>query len=150
MASTTNTGTSTVVAPITSGTCPPNTGIGGIFGSIAPLLLMLVAFYFLLMRPQQKRDAKRREMINAVKRGDKVVLTSGIIGTIHKILNDREVSLEISEEVRVRVLKNSISDILNKNSDIEKNEAKIEEKGIISQKETEKNTIKENRNKNKK
>lgn len=146
MANTTTTGTSTSVAPMTTGTCPPTAGIGGVFGSIAPLLLMLVAFYFLLMRPQQKRDAKRREMINAVKRGDKVVLTSGIIGTIHKIVNDREISLEISEEVRIRVLKTSISDILDKSADIGKNEAEIGEKEAASRKKTVKTVAKKGRN----
>lgn len=111
---------------------------------------MLVAFYFLLMRPQQKRDAKRREMISAVKRGDKVVLTSGIIGIIHKVLNDSEISLEISEEVRVRVLKNSISDILDKNADLGKNETEVEEKNMTLQKKTVKNTQRKGRNEKKK
>ena len=150
MANATTTGTSTAVAPMTTGTCPPTAGIGGVFGSIAPLLLMLVAFYFLLVRPQQKRDAKRREMINAVKRGDKVVLTSGIIGTIHKIINDREISLEISEEVRIRVLKTSISDILDKSTDIGKNEAEIEGKEAAPQKKTAKTVAKKGRNEKKK
>lgn len=150
MASPTTTETSTAVAPMTTGTCPPSAGIGGVFGSIAPLLLMLVAFYFLLMRPQQKRDAKRREMISAVKRGDKVVLTSGIIGIIHKVLNDREISLEISEEVRMRVLKNSISDILDKNADLGKNETEVEEKNTTLQKKTVKNTQRKGRNEKKK
>ncbi len=150
MANATTTGTSTAVAPMTTGTCPSTAGIGGVFGSIAPLLLMLVAFYFLLMRPQQKRDAKRREMINAVKRGDKVVLTSGIIGTIHKIVNDREISLEISEEVRIRVLKSSISDILDKSADIGKDEAEIEGKEAALQKKAAKTVVKKGRNEKKK
>lgn len=100
----------------TTGTSATHQQAGGasVLGSIAPLLLMLVAFYFLLMRPQQKREAKRREMINSVKRGDRVVLTSGIIGTIHKIVNDCEISLEISENVRIRILKNAISDLMGK------------------------------------
>ena len=102
------------------------------------------------MRPQQKRDAKRREMINAVKRGDKVVLTSGIIGTIHKIVNDREISLEISEEVRIRVLKSSISDILDKSADIGKDEAEIEGKEAALQKKAAKTVVKKGRNEKKK
>ena len=102
------------VANSAGGAAQQNTGMSGILGSMMPLLLMLFAFYFLLMRPQQKRDAKRREMINAVSRGDKVVLTSGIIGTVHKIIGDNQISLEVSENVRIRVLKNAISEVLGK------------------------------------
>lgn len=118
MSNTASTTSSAVTTPITTGTTPQSVGLGGVLGSITPMLLILVAFYFLLMRPQQKREAKRRAMISAVKRGDKVITSGGFIGTIHKVINDREVSLEISEGVRVRVLKGSISDILDKSSDV--------------------------------
>lgn len=124
--STTNAETSGTASSMAMGAHPSNVGIGGVFSSIAPLLLMLIAFYFLLMRPQQKRDAKRRKMVESVKRGDKVVLTSGIIGTIHKVISDKEISLEISEETRIRVLKNSISDIVDKTADL----GKIDEEEI--------------------
>lgn len=92
------------------------------FGSIAPLLLMLVAFYFLLMRPQQKKEAKRRDIVNAAKKDDKVLTSSGIIGKIHKIINDKEMSLEISEGVRIRILKTAIVDVLKNRTDIEEND----------------------------
>lgn len=106
---------STVSTPNGSGgVAQQNAGVGGIIGSMTPLLLMLFAFYFLLMRPQQKREAKRREMIKAISRGDKVVLTSGIIGTVSKTIGDTQVSLEVAENVRVKVLKNAISEILGK------------------------------------
>lgn len=123
MSSSANTTSSTVTTPITTGTTPQNMGLGGVLGSITPMLLILVAFYFLLMRPQQKREAKRRAMISAVKRGDKVVTNGGFIGTIHKVISEREVSLEISEGVRVRILKGSISDILDKSSNLGKDDS---------------------------
>ncbi|MCR5224990.1 MAG: preprotein translocase subunit YajC [Alphaproteobacteria bacterium] len=94
-------------------------------GSLAPIALMILVFYFLIMRPQQKREAKRRELINSVKRGDKVVTASGIIGVVHKIVSETEVSLEVSEGVRIRVLKNAISEVLAKSASID--EVKSEE-----------------------
>ena len=85
---------------------------------------LLLAFYFLLMRPQQKKDAKRREMINAVKRDDKVLTTGGIVCKVHKILNEKEIILEVAEGVRMRFLKTAISEILEKSADIGADETK--------------------------
>lgn len=90
-------------------------------GAFVPILLMVVFFYFLIFRPQQKREAKRRALINSAEKGDRIVTASGIIGTIHKIVSDEEVSLEIAEGVRIRILKNSIANILDKKSNLGKN-----------------------------
>lgn len=96
---------------------------GSVLGSFTPLILIMIAFYFLLFRPQQKREAKRREMINAVKRGDRVVTVGGIIGSVHKIIDEGEISLEVSENVRMRVLKNAITEVLGKsNANVPENE----------------------------
>jgi preprotein translocase subunit YajC len=116
---------------------PLNTGVAGFFGTVTPMILMLVAFYFLLMRPQQKREAKRKSMIDSVKKDDKIVTASGIIGKIHKIVSPTEVSLEISEEVRIRILKSSISEILGKESELgnTENKASIPSKQEKSKKE---------------
>ncbi|MDR0968837.1 MAG: preprotein translocase subunit YajC [Holosporaceae bacterium] len=97
----------------------------GLMGSLTPIVLMFLAFYFLIMRPQQKREAKRRETINAVKRGDKVVTAGGVLGTVHKIVTEKEISLEISEGVRVRVLKSSVAEVLEKGSDLGKEETEV-------------------------
>ncbi len=114
----------TTTTPATSGVCPPSAGPSGLLGSLAPMLLILLAFYFLLMRPQQKKDAKRREMINAVKRDDKVLTTSGIVCKVHKILNEKEIILEVAEGIRMRFLKTAISEILEKSADIGVEETK--------------------------
>jgi preprotein translocase subunit YajC len=119
---TNNTTTTTAATPPAA---PASSSASGMFTSFAPLLLMLVAFYFLLMRPQQKREAKRRALIGALKRGDKVITASGIIGVVHKIISDKEISLEISEDVRVRVLKTSVGDVLESGSEIGKEETEI-------------------------
>jgi preprotein translocase subunit YajC len=86
----------------------------GLLGTLTPITLMVLVFYFLIMRPQQKREAQRRNLIASVKKGDRVVTASGIIGTLHKIIGEKEISLEVAENVRIRVLKNSVTEVLGK------------------------------------
>jgi preprotein translocase subunit YajC len=132
MNSNNNTATqATTATPATTGICPPSAGHTGLLGSLTPMLLILAAFYFLLMRPQQKKDAKRREMINAVKRDDKVLTTAGIICKVHKILNEKEVVLEVAEGVRMRFLKSAISEILEKGAEIGADEAKAGASAVV-------------------
>lgn len=78
-----------------------------------PLILIFVVFYFLLIRPQQKRMKEHRAMLDALRRGDRVVTGGGIIGTVTKAEND-EISVEIAEGVRVRVMKGTITSVLQK------------------------------------
>lgn len=87
---------------------------GGGFEAFIPLILIFVVFYFLLIRPQQKRMRQHREMVAAVRRGDRVVTAGGIIGQVTKVVNDNEVMVEIADNVRVRVVKSTISDVLAK------------------------------------
>jgi preprotein translocase subunit YajC len=82
--------------------------------SFLPLVLIFVVFYFLLIRPQQKKAKEHRAMVEAVRRGDRVVTSGGLIGTIAKVVNENEVQLEIAEGVKVRVVRASISDVLTK------------------------------------
>jgi preprotein translocase subunit YajC len=82
--------------------------------SILPLILIFVVFYFLLIRPQQKKMKDHKAMIEGVRRGDRVVTTGGIIGTVNKVTNERELSLEIAEGVRVRVARSMIAEIMAK------------------------------------
>ncbi|GHT97469.1 hypothetical protein FACS1894126_1570 [Alphaproteobacteria bacterium] len=93
-------------------------GSSGVLGALTPALLILVAFYFLLMRPQQKREEKRRNMIDSLKRGNVVVTSGGIVGCVHKIMKDGEISLEVSGGVRIRVLKSAIAEILPKEREL--------------------------------
>ncbi len=96
--------------------------------SMLPIFLIMIVFYFLMMRPQQKREAKKREMISNLKKGDRVVTLGGIIGIVHKIVNNEELSLEVSEGVNIRVLKTSIGDVLGKDSTLNKSTKVAEEK----------------------
>jgi preprotein translocase subunit YajC len=82
--------------------------------SLAPLVLIFVVFYFLLIRPQQKKMKVHREMLGALRRGDKIVTNGGIVGTISKVLNAEEIQVEIAEGVRVKVMRGMISSVVSR------------------------------------
>ena len=83
-------------------------GQGGAFGAFIPLILMFAIFYFLLIRPQQKKSKQHREMIASLKKGDRVVSTGGLHGVITGISDD-VVTMEIAPKVRVKVSRSSIA-----------------------------------------
>ncbi|MDR2067604.1 MAG: preprotein translocase subunit YajC [Holosporaceae bacterium] len=112
----TTTSAQTAVAPATS--APTETPGGGLLGALTPITLMVLVFYFLIIRPQQKREAKNRELINSLKRGDKVVTIAGIIGVVHKIIGEKELSLEVIDGTRLRMLKSSVTQVLERNSEL--------------------------------
>ncbi len=76
-------------------------GAGGLFGSLVPLILIFVIFYFLLIRPQQKKAKGHRKMIEDLKKGDKVVTSGGVYGVIEAI-GTNTVTLKIAENVKVK------------------------------------------------
>ena len=82
--------------------------------SLMPLLLIFVVFYFLLIRPQQKKMKTHRDMVAALKRGDRVLTAGGIIGTVVKVEDDNTLMVEIAKDVRVRVARSTISEVLGK------------------------------------
>ncbi|MFZ7128669.1 MAG: preprotein translocase subunit YajC [Desulfobacterales bacterium] len=86
---------------------PGGQGAGG-FGGLIPIILMFVIFYFLLIRPQQKRTKEHREMIGNLKKGDRVVTSGGIYGRITAI-DDSTVSLEIADRVRIKLVRANIA-----------------------------------------
>ena len=79
-----------------------------------PLILIFVVFYFLLIRPQQRKAKDQRAMLDALRRGDRVVTGGGIIGTVARVDSPEEVTVDIAEGVRVRVLRSTISSVLAK------------------------------------
>jgi preprotein translocase subunit YajC len=81
-----------------------------------PLILIFVVFYFLLIRPQQRKAKDQKAMLGALRRGDRVVTGGGIIGTVARVDNPEaeEVVVEIAENVRVRVLRSTITTVLAK------------------------------------
>jgi preprotein translocase subunit YajC len=79
-----------------------------------PLILIFVVFYFLLIRPQQKKQKEHRAMIDALRRGDRVVTGGGILGTVARVVGPEEVEVDIASNVRVRVLRSTITSVLAK------------------------------------
>ena len=79
-----------------------------------PLILIFVIFYFFLIRPQQKRAKDHKAMVAALKRGDEVVTSGGIVGKVERILGEDKLDLSISENVTVQVVQSTIQSILNK------------------------------------
>ncbi|CAK0766790.1 Sec translocon accessory complex subunit YajC [Azospirillaceae bacterium] len=82
--------------------------------SFVPLVLIFIVFYFLLIRPQQKRMKDHKEMLTTLRRGDRVVTGGGLIGTVSKIVGDDEVVLELAENVKVRAVKSTLQSVLAK------------------------------------
>jgi preprotein translocase subunit YajC len=94
-------------------------GIGGLFDQSAlvqflPLVLIFVVFYFLLIRPQQKKQKDHRAMLDTLRRGDRVITGGGIIGTVNRVTSPEEVEVDIAQNVRVRVLRSTITSVLAK------------------------------------
>ena len=79
-----------------------------------PLILIFVIFYFFLIRPQQKRVKDHKSMVEALKRGDEIITSGGIIGVIDKTMEDDRIIVDIGEGVKVQVIKSTITSLLKK------------------------------------
>jgi preprotein translocase subunit YajC len=90
-------------------------GFGGFdFMSILPLVLIFAVFYFFLIRPQQKKAQEQKNLLSALRRGDRIVTNGGLIGVINKVINDQELQVEIADGVRVRVVRSMVASLLSK------------------------------------
>lgn len=89
-------------------------GGGDIFSAILPLVLIFAVFYFLLIRPQQKKMKQHRSMVENVRRGDTVVTGGGIIGRVTKVKDEATIQVEISENVRIDVIKGTLTEVRTK------------------------------------
>ena len=87
---------------------------GSGFAQFIPLILIFVIFYFFLIRPQQKKVKEHKLMVAALKRGDEVVTSGGIVGKIERIVGDDKVDIIIAENVTVQVVQSTIQGLLNK------------------------------------
>lgn len=81
---------------------------------ILPLVLIFAVFYFLLIRPQQRRMKEHKQKISSVRRGDRIITGGGIIGTVSKVVSDEELQVEIAEGVKVRVARQTVQEVLSK------------------------------------
>jgi len=105
--------TNLAVASTLAMAAPPGGGEGGqgsILSSILPLVVIFAIFYFLMIRPQQKQAKKHKEMLAALKKGDKVVTRGGMMGTIYSIA-DNIITLEVADNVRIQFSRESIAGV---------------------------------------
>jgi preprotein translocase subunit YajC len=101
----------------------PTPGANGQAGQASPMqfyvmmAFMVAIFYFVMIRPQRRREKERKALIEAVKSGDRVLLTSGIIGEIANV-KDKTLIVLIAEKTKIEVLKSAVSQVLDEKSDI--------------------------------
>lgn len=100
-------------------------GVTNPLAGMWPILLMIGVFYFLVLRPMKKQEDQRKQRLSEIKRGDKVVLTGGLLGRVSRIDDDIAV-VEIADKVKVRVLKKDIADF--EENALKKDEAKDKDK----------------------
>ena len=84
------------------------------FAQFIPLILIFVIFYFFLIRPQQKRVKDHKAMVESLKRGDEIITSGGIIGTIDKVMEDDRIEVLIGDNVKVQIIKSTITSLLKK------------------------------------
>jgi preprotein translocase subunit YajC len=99
-------------------------GFGDMLGMIPALVMIMVVFYFLLIRPQQKRAKEHQEMIGKVVRGDTIVTSGGLIGKVSRVVDERELLVEIADNVKVRVARSGIADVRAKGEPVKDEPAK--------------------------
>ena len=87
-------------------------GTGGdLFAMIVPLILIMAVFWFLLIRPQQKKAKEHQELVHSIRRGDVVTTAGGMIGKVARVVDDNEILLEVADNVRMRFQKQAIAEL---------------------------------------
>jgi preprotein translocase subunit YajC len=115
-----------VTAALAQSTGTPAAAPGGMSDLLiqfAPILLLVVIFWLLIFRPQQKRAKAQRDMLSAITRGDTVVTTGGIVGKVTKAVDGEDLEVEISQGVRVKLVRGMIADVRNKGTPVNDNKA---------------------------
>ena len=94
---------------------------GSNFAQFIPLILIFVIFYFFLIRPQQKKAKEHKKMVEELKRGDKVVTTGGIVGTVDRLIDNEKIEVEIADGVKVEILRtNGIQALITNKAEVKK------------------------------
>lgn len=89
-------------------------------GGILPLILIFVVFYFLLIRPQQKKFKEHQSMVASLRRGDKIVTSGGVVGTITKVDNEADIlHVEVATDVVIQVVRGTVASVVNRTGDAE-------------------------------
>lgn len=84
------------------------------FAQFIPLILIFAIMYLLLIRPQQKKLKEHQAMVAALRRGDQIITQGGIIGKVSKVKDDNEIEVELAENVKVRVVKSTVAQVISK------------------------------------
>ena len=84
------------------------------FAQFIPLILIFVIFYFFLIRPQQKRVKDHKAMVEALKRGDEIITSGGIIGVVDRVMEDDRIEVVIGDDTKVQIIKSTITSLLKK------------------------------------
>ena len=100
-----------LISPAFAQGSPGLGGEGGMLMSLLPFILIFVIMYFLILRPQQKRVKAHQEMVKNVRRGDTVITSGGLMGKVTKVIDDEQIEIEIADEVRIRQLRQMLSDV---------------------------------------
>jgi preprotein translocase subunit YajC len=79
--------------------------------SLLPFILIFVIMYFLILRPQQKRQKQHADMVKNVRRGDTVITSGGLVGKVTKVIDDEQVEIELAEDVKVRQMRSMLADV---------------------------------------
>jgi len=90
--------------------------MGEMFVQLLPLFLIFAIFYFLLIRPQQKKAKQHKEMVAAIQRGDKILSSGGMRGKVIRVVNDNDIEVEISNGVNVVMVKSTIAEVVKEQS----------------------------------
>jgi preprotein translocase subunit YajC len=98
-------------------------GDGGMVVQLLPFALIFVIMYFLILRPQQKRVKQHQEMVKNVRRGDTVVTSGGLVGKVTKVIDNDQVEVELSEGVRVRQMRQMLTDVRSKGEPVKEEAA---------------------------
>lgn len=122
-------------------TSSPAGSFGSGIGTLIPFVAIIAIMYFLMIRPQQKKEKQRQEMVSSLKRGDRVLTTGGLVGTVHKVIGDGEILLEVAEGVRVRLLSGAVTQLLDKTAQPHPADDSAEEQTTKAQK-TKKESVK--------
>lgn len=95
----------------------------GIIVQLAPILILVVIFWLLIFRPQQKKLKEQRAMLSAITRGDTVVTTGGIVGKVTKAVEGEDLEVEIAQGVKVKLVRGMVTDVRSKGTPVNDNKA---------------------------
>lgn len=100
-----------MITPAFAQAAPSLGGGNDMLMSLLPFILIFVIMYFLILRPQQKRVKQHQELVKNLRRGDTVITSGGVVGKVTKVVDDEQIEIEIAEGVRIRQMRQMVSDV---------------------------------------